>query len=40
MRHLPLDKKFADAHCAAMMQLLASPEKGAAAVPERRRKAA
>lgn len=40
MGHLPLDKKFADSHCAAMMQLLASPEQEAASVPAKRRKAA
>ena len=40
MRHLPLDKKFADAHCAAIIQLLAPPEKEAGAAPARRRKVA
>lgn len=41
MGHLPLDKKFADAHCAAMMHLLAFPEQETAApVPAGRRKAA
>jgi len=40
MRHLPLDKKFADAHCVAMMQILAPPEQEARALPARRRKSA
>lgn len=40
MRHLPLDKKFADAHCAAITQLLAPPEKEAGAAPARKRKVA
>lgn len=40
MGHLPLDKKFADTHCAAMMQMLAPPEAEAAAAPARRRKTA
>lgn len=40
MRHLPLDKKFADAHCAAIVQILAPPEGAATTVPSRRRKAA
>ena len=40
MGHLPLDKKFADTHCAAMMQLLAPPEAQAAPAPARRRKTA
>jgi len=39
MRHLPLDRKFADAHCAAMMQVLAPPQTVAAA-PAKRRKVA
>jgi AcrR family transcriptional regulator len=40
MRHLPLDKKFADDHCAAIMQMLAPAEKEAGAVPARKRKLA
>jgi AcrR family transcriptional regulator len=40
MGHLPLDKKFADTHCAAMMQLLAPPQAEAAPAPARRRKTA
>jgi len=40
MRHLPLDKKFADAHCIAIMQVLAPAQKEAAAAPAKRRKAA
>jgi AcrR family transcriptional regulator len=40
MRHLPLDKKFADEHCAAVMQLLAPPAKEAGAAPARKRKLA
>ena len=40
MGHLPLDKKFADTHCAAMMQMLAPPEAEAASTPARRRKTA
>jgi AcrR family transcriptional regulator len=40
MRHLPLDKKFADAHCAAMMQTLTVPDKAASAPPARKRKVA
>jgi hypothetical protein len=40
MRHLPLDKKFADAHCVAMMQILAPPDHEAAPAPARRRKSA
>jgi AcrR family transcriptional regulator len=40
MGHLPLDKKFADTHCAAMMQLLAPPQAEAVPAPARRRKTA
>lgn len=40
MGHLPLDKKFADAHCAAIMQVLAPSQQEPAAAPPRRRKAA
>jgi len=40
MRHLPLDKKFADAHCIGMMKLLAPPAQEAGAVPAKRRKSA
>lgn len=40
MRHLPLDRKFADLHCAAVMQMLAPAPQEAAAVPARKRKAA
>ena len=40
MRHLPLDKKFADEHCAATMQMLAPAEKEAGAAPAKRRKLA
>ncbi|CAN7728311.1 TetR/AcrR family transcriptional regulator [Variovorax sp. LjRoot290] len=40
MGHLPLDKKFADAHCAAIMQVLAPSQQEPAAAPARRRKAA
>ena len=40
MRHTPLDKNFADAHCAAMMKLLAVPAQEAGAAPARRRKSA
>jgi len=40
MRHMPLDKKFADAHCVAMMQILAPPQQEAAPAPARRRKSA
>lgn len=40
MRHLPLDKKFADEHCAAIMQMLAPAEKEAGAAPAKRRKLA
>ncbi|TFZ02788.1 TetR/AcrR family transcriptional regulator [Ramlibacter henchirensis] len=39
MRHLPLDRKFADAHCEAMMQVLAPIDEGVAA-PSKRRKTA
>jgi AcrR family transcriptional regulator len=38
--HLPLDKKFADTHCAATMQMLAPPEATAVAAPARQRKTA
>lgn len=37
--HLPLDKRFADAHCATMMKVLA-PQKAAAASKTKRRKVA
>ncbi|WP_086922384.1 TetR/AcrR family transcriptional regulator [Variovorax sp. JS1663] len=40
MRHLPLDKKFADEHCAAIMQMLAPSEKEAGTAPARKRKVA
>jgi len=38
--HLPLDKKFADAHCATMMQMLSPPEAIAGAKPTQRRRTA
>ena len=38
--HLPLDKKFADTHCAAVMQMLAPPQAGSVAPPAQRRKTA
>jgi AcrR family transcriptional regulator len=40
MRHLPLDKKFADAHCAAIMHMLAPAEEEAGTATVRKRKAA
>lgn len=40
VRHLPLDKKFADTHCAAVMQMLAPAGTGAGAEPAQRRKTA
>jgi AcrR family transcriptional regulator len=40
MRHLPLDKKFADEHCATIMQMLAPIENQAAAASPKRRKVA
>lgn len=40
MRHLPLDKKFADQHCAAIMQMLTPEQKDAAATPARKRRLA
>lgn len=41
MRHLPLDKQFADAHCAAIMQMLdPNPMESKAAAAPRKRKAA
>lgn len=39
MGHLPLDTKFADTHCTAILQMLAPPEAEAVAAPARRRKA-
>jgi len=38
VRHLPLDKKFADTHCVAVMQMLAPPEAGAVTSTAQRRK--
>ena len=38
--HLPLDKKFADTHCAAIMQMLAPPEAAVGVTPSTRRKTA
>lgn len=38
--HLPLDKKFADTHCVAVMQMLVPPEKAAVATTAQRRKTA
>lgn len=40
MRHLPLDKKFADQHCAAIMQMLTPVGKVAAATQSKKRKLA
>ncbi|MET3915895.1 AcrR family transcriptional regulator [Variovorax sp. OAS795] len=40
MRHLPLDKKFADQHCAAIMQMLTPIGKVAAATQSKKRKLA
>ena len=40
MRHLPLDKKFADQHCAAIMQMLMPSGKVAAATQAKKRKLA
>jgi len=40
MRHLPLDKKFADQHCAAIMQMLTPVGKVAGATQAKRRKLA
>ena len=40
VRHLPLDKKFADTHCAAVMQMLAPAGASAGAEPAQRRKTA
>ncbi|MDN8618823.1 TetR/AcrR family transcriptional regulator [Variovorax ginsengisoli] len=40
VKHLPLDKKFADTHCIAVMQMLAPPEAGAVATPPQRRNSA
>jgi AcrR family transcriptional regulator len=40
MGHSPLDKRFADTHCAAMMELLAPVERVAAPASAKRRKAA
>jgi AcrR family transcriptional regulator len=40
MRHLPLDKKFADEHCAAIMLMLTPPQNDGAAAPARKRKLA
>lgn len=40
MRHLPLDKKFADEHCAAIMLMLAPTNVDAAVVPAKKRKLA
>jgi AcrR family transcriptional regulator len=40
MRHLPLDKKFADQHCAAIMQMLMPSGKVAGATPAKKRKLA
>jgi AcrR family transcriptional regulator len=40
MRHLPLDKKFADQHCAAIMQMLTPVGKIAAATQAKKRKLA
>lgn len=39
MGHLPLDKKFADTHCAAIMEMMAPPAE-VAATPARKRKSA
>ncbi|MEJ8850099.1 TetR/AcrR family transcriptional regulator [Variovorax rhizosphaerae] len=40
MRHMPLDKKFADEHCAAIMLMLAPPQNDAGVAPARKRKLA
>lgn len=40
MRHLPLDKKFADQHCAAIMQMLTPIGKDAGAAPAKKRRLA
>jgi AcrR family transcriptional regulator len=40
MRHLPLDKKFADAHCAAVMQMLAPAQEEFTTAQARKRKTA
>jgi len=40
MRHLPLDKKFADQHCAAIMQMLMPSGKVAGATQAKKRKLA
>ena len=40
MRHLPLDKKFADQHCAAIMQMLTPVGKVAGATQAKKRKLA
>ena len=40
MRHLPLDKKFADQHCAAIMQMLTPIGKVAGATQAKKRKLA
>lgn len=39
MRHMPLDKKFADSHCSAIMQILAPPAKAVSRPPLRRKAA-
>lgn len=36
--HLPLDKKFADTHCAAIMQMLAPPDAGAGVTTQSKRR--
>lgn len=38
MGHLPLDKKFADTHCTAIMHMLAPPKADTDLAPTRRRK--
>jgi AcrR family transcriptional regulator len=40
MKHLPLDKKFADQHCAAIMQMLTPTRKDAGAAPVKKRRLA
>jgi AcrR family transcriptional regulator len=40
MRHMPLDKKFADEHCAAIMLMLTPTQNDAGAAPARKRKLA
>ncbi len=40
MKHLPLDKKFADQHCAAIMQMLTPTQKDAGAAPVKKRRLA